>query len=125
MVVSRIGLALASPAAGAPHDLYLLPDGNLAVVRDAEAVGQHARQRTMAFAEEWFLDSDVGMPWFDDILGGPSDLPLAEALIKAEIMDTDGVTGIEDFSIRYLRGTRGVDVTRAVIGTEYDEVASV
>lgn len=68
-VVSRIGLALRRDGS-APADLYLADDGNLAVVRDAEAIGQHARQRLMAYEGEWFLDKDAGVPWFRDLLGG-------------------------------------------------------
>ena len=121
MPLSRIGLALAPPNTNAPHDLYLEANGNLAMVRDAEAVGQHVRQRLMTFEGEWFLDTTAGVMWLQEIMGQPENLPLAEGVIKAEILDTDGVTAITDFSIRYFRGNRQLDVPRATVSTEYEE----
>ncbi|KAA0970802.1 hypothetical protein FPY71_10020 [Aureimonas fodinaquatilis] len=75
----------------------------------------------MTHEGEWFLDTSAGVPWIPQILGSPENLPLAEAVIKAEILDTDGVTGITDFSIRHFRQTRRLDVPNASVSTVYDE----
>lgn len=123
-VVSRIGLALRRDGSAAA-DLYLADDGNLAVVRDAEAIGQHARQRLMAYEGEWFLDKDAGVPWFRDLLGGGYDPVLAESVLKAEILGTDGVTDISTFSVRFDRTTRGLIAYDIEVATEYDEEAVV
>ena len=120
MTVARIGIALAPSTADAPHDLYLDPNGNLAMVRDAAAVGQHARQRLMTFAGEWFMDTTAGVAWLNSILGRRENLPLAEALIKNEILDTDGVTGLTGFSARFIPEQRALVVTTASVSTEYD-----
>lgn len=124
MIVSRIAPALRANEHGIA-DLALTPDGNLDMVIDAEAVGQHARQRLMTFEEEWFLDTTAGVVWLQEIMGRPENLPLAEGVIKAEILDTDGVTGISSFAIRFDRVTRKLEVSRATVRTEYDEDASV
>ena len=76
------------------NDLFLRSDGGLAMVTGAEAAGQHIRQRLRFFRGEWFLDTTAGMPWLDQVLGSAYDPTLAEALTKAEILDTDGVTEI-------------------------------
>lgn len=121
MVLSRLGLALAPLTADAPHDLYLAEDGNIALAHDAEVVGQHARQRLMTFAGEWFLDTTIGVRWLQEIMGRQQNLPLAEALVKSEILDTDGVTAITSFSIGYERTLRRIDVTRTHVATVYDD----
>lgn len=121
MIVSRIAPALSQTT----NDLMLAADGNLAMVHDAEAVGQHARQRLMTFQGDWFLDTTAGVAWLEEIMGRKSDMPLAEALLKAEILDTDGVTGIAAFSIRYFRAGRRVDVPTASLLTEYDVEADL
>jgi hypothetical protein len=125
MAIPRIGLALAPPNSDAPHDLYLDATGNLAMVRDAEAAGQHVRQRLMTFEGEWFLDTTAGVMWLQEIMGRAENLSLAEGVIKAEILDTEGVTGITDFSIRYFRGNRQLDVPHATVSTEYESEVSI
>lgn len=118
--VSRMGLALRRDGSS-PADLYLDAQGNLAVVRDAEAVGQHARQRIMTHRGEWFLDVQAGVPWMQDIIGRGYDPVLAEALVKGEVVGTDGVVAVTSFSARFDRQTRGVRATDIVVTTEYDE----
>lgn len=120
----RIGLSL-EPDADGIRDLALLGDGSLKMAYDSEAVGQHARQRIMTHSQEWFLDTECGIPWLDQILGRREDLPLAEALVKAEIMNTDGVTGITGVRTSFDRRTRGINIGSATVVTEYDEEASV
>ena len=116
----HIGLALDPDT----NDLFLRADGSLAVVAEAEAVGQHVRQRLMTFEGEWFLDTTAGVPWLDQLLGKAYDPALAEAVVKAEIMDTDGVTEITSFSVRFLREQRNLDIHSVEVMTEYDaEVA--
>lgn len=122
--VSRFGLALRRDGS-APADLYLDASGSLAVVRDTEAVGQHARQRLMTYLGEWFLDREVGVPWIRDIVGHGYDPVMAESVLKAEILDTDGVTDINSFSVRFDNSTRGLSAYDIDVMTDYDQEASV
>ncbi|WAJ27146.1 hypothetical protein [Antarcticirhabdus aurantiaca] len=124
MTVARLGLALRSNEEGIA-DLGMTADGNLELVADGEAVGQHARQRIMTFEGEWFIDTTCGVPWLEQIMGRQFDEALAESVIKTEILETDGVTGIEAFAMSFDRRTRGIHVARAVVATEHDEVAQV
>lgn len=123
-IMDRIGLALRRDG-NAPADLYLDSSGSLAVVRDAEAVGQHARQRLMTYEGEWFLDRTAGVPWVRDILGHQYDPVLAESVLKAVILDTDGVTGINSFSVRFSGELRGLSAFNIDVATVYNEEASV
>lgn len=120
MILDRVGLAL-KRVGNDPADLYLDERGNLAVVHNAEAVGQHARQRLMTFEGEWFLDREAGVPWVRDILGGRYDPVLSEAVLKAEILDTDGVLDITSFSVRFDGETRGLSTFNVEVITEYDK----
>lgn len=116
----RIGLALRKNDQGIA-DIYLDETGNLAMVRDAEAVGQHVRQRLMAYRGEWFLDKTVGVPWLTDVLGRGYDAALAEAVIKAEVLGTDGVTSIRSFSVRFNRDRRELEAFNIEVRTEYED----
>lgn len=118
--VARVGLALQRDGS-APADVYLDASGNLALVYDTEAVGQHARQRLLSWYGEWFLDPEVGVKWLRDVLGHRYDPARAEAVIKAEIFRTDGVTDITSFSARFDPTTRGLSAFNIDVRTVYDE----
>lgn len=120
----RIGLALRKNDKGIA-DIYFDETGNLAMVRDTEAVGQHARQRLMTYRGEWFLNKDIGVPWLRDVLGRGYDPALAEATIKAEVLGTDGVTAIRSFSCRFDRTKRELVAYNIEVRTEYDEVITL
>lgn len=119
-MLQRIGLSLKREGS-APADLHLDASGNLVMVSNAEAVGQHARQRLMTFEGEWFLDKTAGLPWVRDILGQQYDAVLAESVLKSEILDTDGVTEITSFSVRFDRESRGLSAFDIEVATEYDD----
>lgn len=119
-LLPRVGLALKKNDKGIA-DVYLDGTGNLAMVRDTEAVGQHAEQRLMAHQGEWFLNKDVGVPWVRDLLGKGYDPILAESVIKATILDTDGVTAIRSFKVRFNQQKRELETFDIEVRTEYDE----
>lgn len=112
-------------ASNRDNDFYLNADGTVAEVEDAEAVGQHARHRLQTHAGEWFLDTTAGVPWLSDILGRRYDPALAESVVKAEILDTDGVTEITSFSVGFDKATRGLIINEVEVMTVFDEVASL
>ncbi len=121
MTAARFGLAIDQ----ATNDLFLVGDGNLATVTDAEAVGQHVRQRLSTFSGEWFLDTTAGVPWLDQILGKAYDPAFAESVVKAEILNTDGVTEITSFSVSFDKATRGLIIRSVDVGTIFDEEVSI
>lgn len=112
----RIGLAIHPDT----NDLFF-EAGSLAVVTEAKAVAQHARQRLMTHEGEWFLDTRVGVPWLSDILGRAYDQVLAEAVVKGCLLDTDGVTGIETFSVSFDRAIRRLRTRGITVTTDYDQ----
>lgn len=109
----------------ATNDVYLDSSGNLATVQDAHAVGQHVRQRLKTFSGEWFLDTTIGVPWLSEILGEGYAPALAEAVVKSEILDTDGVAAIESFGVGFERGSRALIIRNVSVATQYDQEASV
>jgi hypothetical protein len=124
VTIERFGLALRRDGS-APADLYLDEFGSLAVVKNAEAVGQHVRVRLMTYEGEWFLDNQVGVPWIRDIVGHQYDPIMAESVLKAEILDTDGVTDISSFSVRFDNSTRGLSAFNIDIVTEYEQEVNI
>lgn len=117
----RTGLAIDQNT----NDLFFRDDGSLAIVTGAEAVGQHVRQRIKTFQGEWFLDTRVGVPWLDQIFAKAYDPVLAESVVKGCILDTDGVTGIESFSVSFDRGIRRLNTRNITVTTDYDQQVTV
>ena len=104
------------------HDLYLEPDGNLALVYRAEAVGQHARQRLMTYHAEWFLDTEVGVRWLDEIMAQRYNPALTEAVVKAEVINTSGIKDIVSFSVRFDLPMRKLKITEIQATTIYSDL---
>jgi len=118
--MSAVGLSIDAIT----NDLHF--SGNsLVLVRDAAAVGQHVRQRLKTFEGEWFLDTTAGVPWLDQILGRRYDPALAEAVVKAEILDTRFVTEITSFSVGFEQPLRQIKIREVEILTTYDQEVRV
>lgn len=107
------------------HDLATTSRGNLRTVESAEAVSQHVKQRLLTHEGEWYLDTSAGVPWLDRILGRQYDPELAEAVVKNEAVETDGVTEIEALAVRFDKTTRGVIVDGFHVQTEFDGLEEV
>lgn len=118
--MKRYGLAIDQET----NDL-VVEDNSLIIVEDAEAVAQHARQRAQTFQGEWFLDASAGVPWGQQIFGRDYDPALAEAVLKANLLGTDGVTEITSFSVSFDRATRGLRFRDVEVMTDHGEVVSL
>ena len=104
----------------ASHDLVLDAAGSLALVTDAEAVGQHAKQRLMTYRGEWFLDTSAGLPWVQSILVRPFDAAVAASYVKSETLGTTGVDSILAYDATVDADTRGYLIKRLRVQTEFD-----
>jgi len=107
------------------NDLHLDGNGHLAVVTGAAAVAQHVRQRLKTFQGEWFLDTTAGVPWLAQLLGKQYDPALAEAVVKAEILNTHGVREITSFSVGFDHDSRALQIRGINVLTIYDDEVSV
>lgn len=89
----------------ANNDLYM--DGNqIAVVNGGEEVVQQVRSRLLFYLDEWFLDTTVGLPYFQKFYTNPADLAGIESRIKSEIISTDGILNLLSFEYDFNRKTR-------------------
>jgi len=111
-----------------PHnDIHVDGTGSRVFVYDAEAVGQHVRQRLKFWANEaaWFNGETDGVAWTTYVLGRPpQEQAIAESMIKREVLATPEVTAITEFEARYDRKSRGLIIDRLVVTTVYDDADS-
>jgi hypothetical protein len=88
------------------------------LVNSAAAVTQIVMTRLRMWTNEYFLNSTEGTPWMDSVLG--KDQRLYDAVIKARILDSPGVSAISSYSSSLASGTRTVAV-KADLDTIYGQ----
>jgi len=59
---------------------------------------------------EWFLDTDVGVPWFRDILIKKPSFVVVQEVLKDTILDTPGVLEITKFQFDFNSTTREAEL---------------
>ena len=92
--------------------------------QDDEATAQAVKTRLLLLFNEWFLDTDAGVPHLQQIMVKPSNLPLAEAIIKRTIIETEGVAEIRSFRMLFDGETRRLTITATVANT-YGTVSNI
>jgi hypothetical protein len=85
------------------NDLVLVA-GQIATVEQMAETAQHCRTRLLFYTGEWFLDTDAGTPWFQEIFVKPTNLANVESIIKSRILNTPGVLSLTDFAMDYQGG---------------------
>jgi hypothetical protein len=75
-----------------------------------EGVGQTVRTRLLLWLGEWYLNTDDGTPYLESILGKYSEAQ-ADSAIQDRVLDTDNVTGIENYVSSLDATTRAMTVS--------------
>lgn len=81
-------------------------DNDLSLVDGGDEVKQRLTQRLRTFLGEWFLDTSLGVPYYEEVLVKSPNGRLAEAAIKAEIRATPGVLDLLAFTFDVDKATR-------------------
>lgn len=94
---------------GADGDLEV-KNGSLHLTNGDEAVKQHLQQRLRTFLGEWFLDLDVGVPYFQDILVKNPNVNQVDGILKQTILTTPGVVELISFTMNFDSTARALSV---------------
>jgi hypothetical protein len=105
-----------------PQDLLLDEDGDLVIgasgasfVSGIDAIVQGIQFRLRMWLGEWFLNQDIGIPYFEELIGDASKTPgvedRARAVFGAAILDTPGVLTILRLDVTIDRSTRKMTVS--------------
>lgn len=82
------------------HDIETT-ENDLVLIDELEAIKQNLKIRLWFFFSEWFLDTSLGLRYFEDILVKGPNLPKVESLIKATILQTENVNQLLSFGLTY------------------------
>lgn len=95
-----------------------LTANSLTLTTGTEAIRQHLQCRFQLFFGEWFLDTEVGVPWFQDILGNKSSFVVVQEVLKGVVLDTPGVLQLLTFNFDYTASTREITLSFQCLSTE-------
>ncbi len=111
------------PLTNEPRDLLLDSDNDLIVTSDLdfsrgiEAVAQSCRIALQMVQGEWFLDLDVGIPYWEEILAQKPLVAIEASRVafRRELLSIEGVIDILKLDITYISETRTMSVVWQVL----------
>lgn len=83
------------------------------LINSPAAVAQSVLTRLRLWQGEWFLDTTEGTPYSQQILGKTAQA-IYDLAIRERVLDTDGVTAIEDYASSLDDTTRKLSVTMTI-----------
>ena len=89
------------------HDLMIV-DGAPQIVAD---VAQAIKIRLSTVRGEWFLDTELGIPYFEDLFVKAPDLGRVRSIYRQEIIDTPGVLDVRTIDLDYAPATRELTIS--------------
>jgi len=78
-----------------------IENGDLVLLDGPEAIAQHLRIRLRFFKGDWFLDTRIGIPYFEQILIKAPNENVVRAIFRKVILETPGVEGLRSLSFTY------------------------
>jgi hypothetical protein len=99
-------------------DLEIGADGDLIIVDGIDAIRQHLKIRLQFFRGEWFLDTRLGIPYFEEVLRKAPDLNVVQSLLRETITTTPGVIRLTEFTLDYEGVTRALSLDFRALTTE-------
>ena len=91
------------------HDL-MVTGIDLVLVDGAEQVRQQLLIKLKLWQGEWFLDTEFGTPYLQQILGKQLTMSGAIVALRKSILEVQGVTQIMSFDYQFDRANRTIKV---------------
>ena len=96
-------------------DIIIVSGQVLLITDSVSALRQRLQIRLSTFKGEWFLNSNAGLPYFQEIFVKSSTKELVDNLVRSFILKTSGVARIKNFSSVVNRTSRSYSLTFTVI----------
>lgn len=99
-------------------DIFVSPtsEARLTQTFEEDAI-QRLRMRLRRFAGEWFLDTQLGIPYRRDILVKNPDLQVVKSVLVKELLSDSAVDAVSEFALEQDPGTRHLSVRFTVVLT--------
>ncbi|TDI74592.1 MAG: hypothetical protein E2O82_03675 [Betaproteobacteria bacterium] len=93
-------------------------DGNLPLVEGIDELTQISELRFQSFQGDWFLDLDLGMPYFEVIFQKATSVTEIETIFLNEIGDIPGIIDVKSFNLSLAPETRTLTVEFSALTTD-------
>jgi hypothetical protein len=100
----------------------VVENGDFVLVEDADEVAQRVAVALKTHQGEWLFDTDLGLPYREEIMVKNPDLERITGLIRALIIGIEDVTGITQLRLNYSGSARTLQV-EGTITTIYGPAA--
>lgn len=91
-------------------DNYRDVAGHGVMATGVDVIRQRIMLKLMIWQGEWFLDTEIGMPYVQELIGKRGTLDLLRRVVKKKIEDTDGVIEVTRISINLDAKTRNASI---------------
>lgn len=88
-----------------------LSTGDLVIITGIEATAQRLRRKLKFFLSEWFLDTRLGIPYFESILVKNPQTNVILSIYRKAITTDEAVVSLSDLVLEYDGGNRSLSVT--------------
>jgi hypothetical protein len=101
---------------------FILAGGDLSLVADLEAIRQAVQVMCQTFVDEYFLDLDAGIPYFQNVLVKSPNIAAIRQIFKTRIEAVPGVVATTKLDLTFDRVTRSLKIEFAA-NTDLGEIA--
>lgn len=105
-------------------DLAATADGTQIgrTLRTIDTLEQRIRTRLQTFMGEWYLDEDMGVPYFQEVLVKNPDVSRVRALLLTALLSVEGVKQVTQFDVAFIPGDRRFTVNFHCISDDEEVV---
>lgn len=98
----------------------VVEENNFKLITGPNALVQRLETNLQCFAGEWFLDQNLGIPYFQQIFRQKKqiDIGAIASVFREAILDTEGVRAIQSLELDFEDQTRQLSVTFRVDATD-------
>lgn len=93
------------------HDLVFVNGQATVTQTQSEIVTQRLKIILYTFLGEWFLDTSIGVPYFQQVFGKVRSKSAIDVIFQNIISNDEGVVEIREFSSDLSTGDRGYTMT--------------
>jgi len=93
----------------------VVEDFDLATVDGLDAIEQNIGQRLKTFLGEYFLDTRIGIPYFQEIFKKKYDPIIVDTAFKRELINTNGVLELLEFSLTINNTIRQLNLSTRIL----------
>ena len=98
---------------GANHDLAII-NTDFTLTDDNQVIAQRVTRALLLFKGEYFLNQDIGMPYYEDILGSKNSLDSLQAIFINAVYEVEGVAEVKEFDIAFDNASRTLTINMTI-----------